>query len=96
MANRYSVIEEQSILKLLEGVPRGVSGHLTESMFSDKTEWINLKKNHPTGSILQKLTKTWRKSIIPINPAVHSPAQEKKDLNHGFNYCPGCGMKLNF
>ena len=92
MANRFTTTENQIIETLLKKVPRGVVGILPYKEFEATNEWNKLKQNHPEGSIRARMSKIWKESVIPIKAT-----EEKKDthLNHAYNFCPGCGMKLN-
>jgi hypothetical protein len=89
MANRYTT-EMVLVKKLLESVPPNIKGTLPYKEWeANSSEFKTLLKSHPAASIKAFLNKTYRASIIEVNPA---PAQK---LNHAYNYCPGCGFKLN-
>lgn len=94
MANRYNTTEIIMLESFLKKVPRNVNGILPYSEWENTSEWKSLISKHPVNSLKQKLLKMWKESVIPINPPVSIP-QSQTQLNHAYNFCPGCGMKLN-
>ena len=86
MSQRFTILEHQLVEKLLKTVPRGFSGMLPFNEFEKTNEWKELLKVHSRGGVMAMCNRTWKKSVIPV---------ETPKLNHGYNFCPACGFKLN-
>ena len=84
------MLEWQAIDKMLQQVPRGMSGTLPFDVLATKPEWQQLEKGGRTPEAIRAaIYRKWKKSLIPVE------APAPVHLNHAYNYCPGCGMKLN-
>jgi hypothetical protein len=87
MKTRYTITENQLLSNLLESVPKGIAGSLPYKELAKKPEWVTLKKQHGDLSIRTALQRAHKKSVLSVKP--------KGELNHAYNFCPGCGLKLN-
>ena len=98
MANRYTTTEVGLVDLLLKKVPRSASGCLPYNEWRGTQEWKALATRHTDNSIQAFLAKRWRMSVIPVQPNLPiqpTPPPAEVHLNHAYNFCPGCGMKLN-
>ena len=91
MGKRYTTTELNAARNLLQRVPRGSDGYLPWNEWTTTAEWKTLLVGRNEKSVVQMLSRVWKASLIPVEPA--KPAEVK--LNHAYNFCPGCGMKLN-
>ena len=85
---RYDMLDEQKMDKLLQILPPTANGTLPFAEFAKRAEWNELLKDHSIGSLRNTMTRRWRERPITVTPV-------KKKLNHAYNFCPSCGLKLN-
>jgi hypothetical protein len=107
----YSINEWQLIDEILKTVPRSTMstkrrGFLPFEDMAKLPAWQKLKMQYQRDdlSIRGACSRRWKDSLIPVEPKPAVPLQvqvqtEKTQpevhLNHAYNFCPGCGMKLN-
>lgn len=89
---RYDMIQEQAMDRLLCTLPPTATGMLPYSSFEKTPEWEILTKDHSVASVRQTLLRRWTQRLHVVEP---KPQVEKQNLNHAYNFCPGCGFKLN-
>jgi hypothetical protein len=91
---RFTIPEEKAMLELLGTLPPDAGkGNLPHVKFMTTPQWALLKQTHGDKSIMSALAKRWRERTLHLKPKVE--LAQPASLNHAYNFCPNCGMKLN-